>query len=99
LVRVAFVQPGDSSLKHLGEAHMLLLAQQRPEPWTVCFEDRDARRFAEERQLPLLTTFELLRAGFDSGTKCDEILRVYQTMLDAGRRLPKGKGRDDLCVS
>ena len=43
----AFVQPSDSNLKHLGEAHMLLMAERLRNRWTMCFEDRDARRFAE----------------------------------------------------
>ena len=77
---------------------MLLLAQRLPERWTVCFEDRDARRFAEANGLPMLTTIDLLRMAFDSGTRCDEIMPTYNEMLTEGRRLPKGLTRDELCV-
>jgi hypothetical protein len=98
-IRSTFVRPGDSAFKHLGESHILLLAERIPDRWTVCFEDRDARRFADAKSLPLKTTFDLLRDAFDAGAKCDDVLRLYAMMLACGRRLPVGMSHEDLCTS
>lgn len=84
------LQPGDDkSRAHLGEAETITIIARRGLTAAFVTDDRNAQREARSREIPVYTTWHILKLAVKAGKlSVEEFLIAYETLVRAERGHP-----------
>lgn len=95
LLREEMARPGDSAVKHLGEAETIVLMERRSVTGVFITDDEDAARKAQAHGIRSSTTWDLLALALRAKwVDADTVYGFVAVLRQRNRAMPRALGRD-----